>query len=102
MIRLLYIDENSGILEIVKFCIEADDNFHVDTVNERPRRAWKRLTSRDYDGVLVDLHMVRYGRPGSAGGGPRKILGPASGSVGDGPREHCGDQGIERWCRFLT
>ncbi len=56
MIRLLYIDDNSGMLEIVKFCIEADPNFQVDTVHSS-REGLEVLETRAHDGVLVDLHM---------------------------------------------
>jgi PAS domain S-box-containing protein len=56
MISLLYIDDNPGMLEIVKFCIEADANFQVDTV-QRSEDGLLMLASKEYDGVLVDLCM---------------------------------------------
>ena len=63
MIRLLYIDDNSGMPEIVKFCIEADPNFQVDTVLSA-QEGLEVLETRAHDGVLVDLHMS--GLDGSA------------------------------------
>ncbi len=56
MIRLLYIDDNTGMLEIVKFCIEADPNIRVDTVHSS-REGLEVLEMRVHDGVLVDLRM---------------------------------------------
>ena len=53
---MLYIDDNTGMLEIVKFCIEADPNIRVDTVHSS-REGLEVLETRVHDGVLVDLCM---------------------------------------------
>lgn len=52
MIRSLYIDDNPGMLEIVKFCMGADPNFQVDTVLSS-REGLERLASKECDGVLL-------------------------------------------------
>ncbi len=56
MYSVLYVDDETALLEISKMYMEKDPHFHVDTA-ESARDGLKLLSSRTYDAVVSDYQM---------------------------------------------
>ncbi|HSQ92937.1 MAG TPA: PAS domain S-box protein [Methanoregula sp.] len=55
-IRVLYVDDEPGLLEIGRLFLEQDGNFTVDTIESAPA-ALALLRSTPFDAIIADYHM---------------------------------------------
>ncbi|OPY33082.1 MAG: sensory histidine kinase AtoS [Methanomassiliicoccales archaeon PtaU1.Bin124] len=56
MIRLLFVDDDAGMIEIVRFFLEADGKYEMDAVTSA-KEGMEKLNGKEYDAVISDYQM---------------------------------------------